>query len=146
MPSFQDLPLQWYTDSKSLHDVVTRDTSLVTDKRLRIVVAQLRELYLESVCFAWIDTQVMIADSLTKMEVTDLFLKDALNTGHWSTASTSEALARKAQLQAQRRERKQNLRLSKSGANRTEVFWVCWSLVIPPITQVAVQPSETTKA
>ena len=32
----------WYTDAKSLYDLITKDTSRPADKRLRVVVAQLR--------------------------------------------------------------------------------------------------------
>eukprot|EP00971_Amphidinium_carterae_P011535 227098-Amphidinium_carterae.1 len=131
LPTQMDIPTQWYTDSKSLFDVVSMDTSLVSDKRLHIVIAQLRQLYSEGcVAFAWIDTQVMIADSLTKLEMSDLFFKECLSTGVWSSASTEESLARKALLQGQRRERKRLQRLAKSESlsaslgEHAVVFWV----------------------
>eukprot|EP00971_Amphidinium_carterae_P247016 4905615-Amphidinium_carterae.1 len=96
VPTFMDLPAQWYTDSKSLFDVIKVDTTLEGD-----------------VAVAWIDTQLMLADSLTKLEVTDMYFKECVSTGVWSTASTEETLARKAQLQAQCRERKRVAKLSK---------------------------------
>ena len=54
----------WYTDAKSLYDLITKDTSRPADKRLRIVVAQLRKMATaNNVAVQWIDTPLMLAES-----------------------------------------------------------------------------------
>eukprot|EP00971_Amphidinium_carterae_P298587 5932354-Amphidinium_carterae.1 len=142
VPAFMDIPVQWFTDSKSFYDVLTVDTTLVNDKRLRIVVAQLRQLCQEGdVALAWIDTQLMLADSLTKLEVADMYFKECISSLIGSTACTEQTLARNAQLQAQPRERKRVLKLTK--AETLLVYLVDWC---GSFSYTKVVPSKTTQA
>ena len=55
----------------------------------------------------WVDTQLMLADVLTKKEVTPEYLRDAFSLNQWSSRSTEATLQKKAWLQTQRRKRKQ---------------------------------------
>ena len=49
--------------------LLSRDISQAADKRLRIIIAQIRELSMaDDVVVHWIDTLAMLADSLTKLE------------------------------------------------------------------------------
>ena len=61
-----ELKIELYTDSKSLYDCV-RTTNLLTDKRLRVDVAAIREM-VESgeVIVCWVEGRKQLADILTK--------------------------------------------------------------------------------
>ena len=61
-----ELKIELYTDSKSLYDCV-RTTNLLTDKRLRVDVAAIREM-VESgeVIVCWVEGRKHLADILTK--------------------------------------------------------------------------------
>ena len=93
------MQVQVYTDAKSLFDVVSKDTSRPTDKRLRVVVAQLREMISSpGMSLAWIDNSMMLADSLTKVGAERRYLLDAIEANVWSEVVTEEALAIKQKL------------------------------------------------
>ena len=53
----------------------------------------------------WIDTLVMLADSLAKLEAETGYLLDAITQGIWSGVSTPESLERKAIIRARRKAR-----------------------------------------
>ena len=96
----------WYTDAKSLYDLITKDTSRPTEKRLRIVIAQLREMATETnVAVQWIDTLLMLADSLTKIEAEKLYLLTAIKDNFWDNTPTAETLAAKDRIRAGRKAR-----------------------------------------
>ena len=61
-----DLEVTLYTDNKSLIDAINT-TNLTTDKRLRVDLAALREMFEnDEVKFKWIETKKQLADILTK--------------------------------------------------------------------------------
>ena len=96
----------WYTDVKSLYDLITKDTSRPAEKRLRIVLAQLREMATETkVAVQWIDTQLMLADALTKVEAEKLYLLTAVKDNFWNNTPTTETLAAKPRKRAGRKAR-----------------------------------------
>ena len=71
-----------HTDNKSLYDAIGT-TNLVTDKRLRVDLAALREqTETESVTFRWIDSANQLADVLTKRGANKKKLLDVLNSAH----------------------------------------------------------------
>ena len=82
----------WHVDAKSLFDVVTKDvTGGMSDKRARVVIAQLRELRMEQLVHkAWVDGDLMLADRLTKNTISPEYMKEALQLNHWSSRSTPE--------------------------------------------------------
>ena len=87
------LPVQVYTDAKSLYDVVSKDTSRPQDKRLRVVIAQLREMIGEDgTTLTWIDNSMMLADALTKLSAERGYLLKAISDNSWSDRVTDEAL------------------------------------------------------
>ena len=60
-------PAHLMTDARSLIDSVSSDVGRTRDRRLRIVLAALREaLDEEQIGLSWVDTMVQLADVLTK--------------------------------------------------------------------------------
>ena len=101
------------TDAKSLESTLNKDCGQPTDKRVRILVAQIKELIGENTyeddeaAFAhWLDTSQMLADVLTKVGCEREPLLAALHDGSWQLSPSSEALAKKARIRAGRHARK----------------------------------------
>ncbi len=87
------LPVQVYTDARSLYDVVAKDTSRSQDKRLRIAIAQLREMFgIEGSTLQWLDSSMMLADALTKLSAERGYLLKAILDNTWSDRVTEDAL------------------------------------------------------
>jgi len=83
------------------------DAGPTADKRLRVLVAQLREMLAEpNTEVLWADTKVMLVDCLTKLGPEKQYLLDALHSGVWTPASTEACLEAKARLREQRKARK----------------------------------------
>ena len=110
------IPTCWHIDAKSLFDTLTKDTGGATaDKRIRVVLAQLREIKEEQETHVvWVDGQLMLADILTKVSVSPEYLRDAFQKNEWNCRPTEATLARKLQLQQQRRARKTALKQATS--------------------------------
>ena len=101
------IPALWLSDSKSLVDVVQKDAGQPSDKRLRIVIANLKQMLLEAgTTFAWIDTLVMLADGLTKLDADTTILIRALCSGMYCIQATEEALEQKERTRASRQRAK----------------------------------------
>ena len=114
------LPVMWYTDAKSLYDVVTRDTSMAADKRLRLILAQLRELIAQpGVRMEWVDTQLMLADALTKLECERDYLVQAIADNAWDTTPTPVTLAAKQAIRAARQARNAAKQRAKTASQNT---------------------------
>ncbi len=93
MYSENKLKVQAYTDAKSVYDVVVKDTSRPGDRRLRVVVAQLREMFgVEGTELKWIDNSMMLADCLTKIGAERGYLLDAVTNNTWSEQITEDAM------------------------------------------------------
>ena len=107
------IPVTVVTDARSLQSHLATDCKQVSDKRLRVLIAQLRQIQDEGAAFLWADSRVMLAEGLTKMEGERAFLTDTLNSGTWSIADTRESLDAKARSRAQRHARKQVQRSSR---------------------------------
>ena len=108
----------WISDAKTLVDLLRTDAGVATAKRLRLLIAQLREI-LENdpkLQVHWSDTATMLADALTKAEADGGFLLDALESGRWDHRSTEATLAAKAKLREQRQRRKKTARSSAADA------------------------------
>ncbi len=82
---FGDLiPAQSHTNAKLFYDGVNKDTSRPQDKRLRVAIAQLREmLSAPGTSFAWIDKSTMFADCLAKLGSERRYLSDAVAQNIW---------------------------------------------------------------
>ena len=107
------IPVTVVTDARSLQSHLATDCRQVSDKRLRVLIAQLRQIQDEGAAFLWADTRVMLADGLTKMEGERAFLTDTLGKGIWCIADTPGSLDAKARSRAQRHARKLALRSSR---------------------------------
>ena len=101
------------TDAKSLESTLNKDAGQPTDKRVRILVAQVKELIGENdfsddgfVYAHWIDTSQMLADVLTKLGSEREPLLSALHDGTWQLQPSDAALAKKASIRAARHLRK----------------------------------------
>eukprot|EP00913_Durusdinium_trenchii_P024871 g23345.t1 len=93
------------TDAKSLESTLNKDCGQPTDKRDRILVAQIKELLGENnyedddEAYAhWLDTSQMLADVLTKIGCEREPLLCALYEGAWQLSPTAEAQAKKAKI------------------------------------------------
>ena len=99
----------WITDAKSLRDVLVRDAGRASDKRVRIIVAALRQMLEEDgIEVVWCDTAVMLADILTKecgSEIIDL-VHDVLRTNEFSIEQPATSKVAKVRASEQRRARK----------------------------------------
>ena len=72
------LLVEMYTDSKSLFDAI-HTTNLMIDKRMRVDIASLREMYENNeVSFHWLESKYQIADVLTKKGASKSNLLDVL--------------------------------------------------------------------
>ena len=113
--NMEGIKTTWYTDAKSLYDLITKDTSRPADKWLRIVVAQLREMVIETnVAVQWIDTQLMLAEALTKVEAEKLYLLTAIKDNYWNNTPTTETLAAKERIRAGRKARHDKKKLKEN--------------------------------
>ena len=75
------LPLiQCFTDNRSLTDTLVT-TRVISDRRLRVDVARLREMVAEKeISVTWIDGKRQVADALTKRGASSASLMEVLNT------------------------------------------------------------------
>eukprot|EP00435_Cladocopium_sp_Y103_P065284 s731_g27.t1 len=101
------------TDARSLQSTLTKDAGQPSDKRVRILVAQIKELLGEntydddSPAYAeWVDTSQMLADVLTKTGCEREPLLSALHDGVWQLEPSAAAQAKKASIRAARHARK----------------------------------------
>ena len=107
----------WYSDAKSLVDLVLRDAGRPADKKLRIAAAQLRQMVDEDGhLLRWVDTSKQLADPLTKIgDVWHQILR-VLATGEWSPAVDEAARQSKERIRAGRQARKQRKKDCESEA------------------------------
>ena len=92
-----------FTDAKSLEQTLNKDTGAPQDKRVRILIAQVRD----SPAFAtWADTSQMLADVLMKVGCDRDPLLRAVESGPWQLDPSLEAQTRKLMVQAGRHARK----------------------------------------
>lgn len=110
---FNRKALQIYTDAKSLEATVTKDAGLPSDKRVRILVAQIKELLrgpnepeANGCSIYWVDTSQMLADVLTKLGCERELMLEVLSTGKWTLLPTEMALQKKAKIRMDRQARK----------------------------------------
>ena len=102
------VPCVWIVDAMSLVDALNKDCGTISNKRVRLLVAELKQMLAEDgdIRLIWADTLVMLADCLTKLEAERGYLLAALSSGRWSPCSTPESLAAKEKIRAARKARK----------------------------------------
>ena len=107
------IPVKWFDDAHSLVSHLLADTGQVADRRVRVVVAALRELLQQDgVDLEWCDTSVQLADALTKLEAERGFLVKAMGSGAVSVRVSSEGAASKRAIRAARHRRADEKRCS----------------------------------
>ncbi|CAE7468223.1 RE2 [Symbiodinium sp. CCMP2592] len=102
-----------FTDARSLEQTLNKDAGQPQDKRVRILIAQAREMIGENNYdddapgFAtWVDTSQMLADVLTKENCDREPLLQALAQGVWQLEPSDAARERKLLIRAGRHSRK----------------------------------------
>ena len=106
------------TDARSLIDAVTSDVGRTRDRRLRIVLAALREaMDEEQIGLKWVDTLVQLADVLTKDGIEREQMHQAMQ-GHVDISSPAEAHIRKEAARASRAARADIRREARNAARR----------------------------
>ena len=102
-----------FTDARSLEQTLNKDAGQPQDKRVRILIAQVREMIGENTyeddapSFAtWVDTSQMLADVLTKEGCDREPILQALAEGVWQLDPTDAARERKLLIRAGRHSRK----------------------------------------
>ena len=111
-----------FTDAKSLESSINKDAGISQDKRVRILLAQVKELlglndYQDdkNLYAIWVDTSQMLADVLTKCGCEREPLLSALFNGTWRLEPSDEAQRKKEQIRAGRKARKEALRKAEDG-------------------------------
>ena len=111
-----------FTDAKSLEQTLNKDAGQPADKRVRILVAQIREMIGENTFqddapgyATWVDTSQMLADVLTKAGCDRDALLSALAEGEWQLEPSSAAKEKKLLIQAGRHARKAASRKAEDG-------------------------------
>ena len=102
-----------FTDAKSLEQTLNKDAGQPQDKRVRILVAQIKEILGgpdydndASAYAVWVDTSQMLADVLTKAGCEREALLSALREGRWTLEPTESAKQKKLMIRAGRHARK----------------------------------------
>ena len=111
-----------FTDARSLEQTLNKDAGQPTDKRVRILIAQIREVIGENTFqddapgyAVWVDTSQMLADVLTKEGCDRDPLLAALSEGVWQLEPSQAAKEKKLLIQAGRHARKAALRRAEDG-------------------------------
>ena len=106
-------PVVAFTDAKSLEATIVKDAGQPTDKRVKILVAQIKELINhtngpldDNVVIYWVDTSQMVADVLTKIGCERELLQQVLSEGCWQLLPTQLAMEKKQAIRDGRHMRK----------------------------------------
>ena len=125
--SLRDLELNYFkkpviafTDAKSLEATITKEAGLPSDKRVKLLVAQIKEFLGEGCEVVWVDTSQMIADVLTKIGCERSLLIEALYSGKWQLMPTEQAIRNKEAIREGRHRRKAQKRAAAATAPSTE--------------------------
>ena len=111
-----------FTDARSLEQTLNKDTGMPSDKRVRVLVAQIKEMLGENdysddsdVFARWVDTSRMLADVLTKEGCDRQPLIHALTEGVWQLEPSAQAKEKKLLIRAGRHSRKAALVKAEDG-------------------------------
>ena len=108
------MPVRWIDDAKSLVSHLENDSGQVADRRVRVVIAALREMLVrDGTSLTWVDTSVQLADALTKWDAERGFLAQTMRTGIASLRVPPQAVVTKAAVRAGRHRRADAARASR---------------------------------
>eukprot|EP00434_Breviolum_minutum_P038574 symbB.v1.2.034224.t1/scaffold4384.1/size41667/2 len=103
-----------FTDAKSLESTLNKDAGAPSDKRVRILLAQIKEMIgitgyddENNLQVWWCDTAQMLADVLTKIGCEREPLLEAMSSGLWKLEASEVAKAKKQSIREGRQRRKQ---------------------------------------
>ena len=107
---------------RGLEATVTKDAGQPSDKRVKILVSQIKEVLNEgrnpeegSTAIHWCDTSQMAADVLTKLGCERELLLDILSRGVWQLEPTETAKAKKERIRMDRQLRKYRAKRTDEG-------------------------------
>ena len=107
-----------FTDAKSLESTLNKDAGAPSDKRVRILLAQIKEMIgitgyddENNLQVWWCDTAQMLADVLTKIGCEREPLLEAMSSGVWKLEASDVAKAKKQSIREGRQRRKQQKQL-----------------------------------
>ena len=119
---FVKRPLLAFTDAKSLEATVSKDAGQPSDKRVKILVAQIKEILNEgrspeegSTTIHWCDTSQMVADVLTKLGCERELILDVLARGVWQLEPSEIAKEKKNRIRMDRQLRKYRKKADEMG-------------------------------
>lgn len=102
-----------FTDAKSLESTLNKDAGAPSDKRVRILLAQIKEMIgitgyddENNLQVWWCDTAQMLADVLTKIGCEREPLLEAMSSGLWKLEASEVAKAKKQSIREGRQRRK----------------------------------------
>ena len=80
-PTYAELQVTCYTDSKSLYDNL-QSSKIIQDLRVRVDVARIREMvHLNEIEVVWVDKSKQLSDPLTKAGASTTRLLEVLRSG-----------------------------------------------------------------
>ncbi|CAJ1448790.1 unnamed protein product, partial [Effrenium voratum] len=108
------------TDAKSLESTIVKDAGQPTEKRVKVLVAQIKQLLGfdgfegDNAMVKWLDTSQMLADVLTKVGCERELMLSVLDQGIWGMTPSLLATAKKASIREGRHRRAEQARQEKA--------------------------------
>ncbi|CAJ1330014.1 unnamed protein product [Effrenium voratum] len=108
------------TDAKSLESTIVKDAGQPTEKRVKVLVAQIKQLLGfdgfegDNAMVKWLDTSQMLADVLTKVGCERELMLSVLDQGIWGVTPSLLATAKKASIREGRHRRAEQARQEKA--------------------------------
>ena len=118
--NYSKKPVIAFTDAKNLEATITKEAGLPSDKRVKLLVAQIKEFLGEDCEVVWVDTSQMIADVLTKIGCERSLLIEALFSGKWQLMPSDQAMRNKEAIREGRHRRKAMKRAAAAKTLSTE--------------------------
>eukprot|EP00435_Cladocopium_sp_Y103_P057754 s1878_g20.t1 len=84
-------PIIAFTDAKSLEATIVKEAGQPSDKRVKLLVAQIKEYLAENCRVIWVDTSQMLADVLTKVGCERALLLSTMYRGEWQLLPSEAA-------------------------------------------------------
>ena len=118
-----------FTDAKSLEATLNKEGGTPAEKRLKILIAQIREVMGQGglkpkaapdghpVKAIWCDTSCQLGDTMTKTGTERALLIKAMSEGRWTPLPSAEAIETKAAIRAGRHARAEAKRSAKAASN-----------------------------
>ena len=99
-------PIIAFTDAKSLEATIVKEAGQPADKRVKLLVAQIKEYLAENCRVVWVDTSQMLADVLRKIGCERPLLLDTMYRCEWQLLPSEAAKQVKQAIRDGRQRRK----------------------------------------